>query len=328
MGRPVKEKLDYFPLDVDFFEDPKLLMIEEDHGIKGCYVAVRLMAMVYKEGYFLKWVETSSFSTAKKLGKEYTSNDVEEILKSCLKHDLFDSEKFQEYGILTSRGIQKRWLFVMNSLRRKVEVNVVYDCISVQKHGVNVQKPPVSSEETPLSTTLMRQKKGKERKGKESITPADSPQVHKKPKKVSTKKNEDSEPYWQKLVDEWFFMNQKIFGAPPSFTGKDARELKKLIGLLKARAKLKQVEWTESIAIQRFTAFMEEAYKDQWISKNFLLNNLVSQFDKIILNHSQHGAANRKNSTGTIIPITGGKSAGATELIERLKNTLITTGNA
>lgn len=161
----------------------------------------------------------------------------------------------------------------------------------------------------------------------ESITPADSPQVHKKPKKVSTKKNEDSEPYWQKLVDEWFFMNQKIFGAPPSFTGKDARELKKLIGLLKARAKLKQVEWTESIAIQRFTAFMEEAYKDQWISKNFLLNNLVSQFDKIILNHSQHGAANRKNSTGTIIPITGGKSAGAIELINRLKDNLAAINN-
>lgn len=316
MARIVRSGLDYFPLDVDFFDDHKLLMIEEEHGIRGGYLAIRLIGMIYKEGYFLKWEDSSPFSVAKRVGNAYTGNEVESIVKSCLKYDLFDIEKFNGFSILTSKGIQKRWLHIMNSFRRKVEINVAYVCISSEEIP---DKQHLSTDNLQEST----QRKGKEKKGKEIITPAVKPQVQKSTKKVSTKKIVEAEPYWQKLVDEWFHMNQKIFGAPPSFTGKDARELKKLIGLLKARAKFKQVEWTEENALQRFAAYLEEAYKDPWISKNFLLNNLVSQFDKIILNHSQHGAANRKNTSGTVIPLAGGKSAGAVELIERLKHTVI-----
>jgi Domain of unknown function (DUF4373) len=262
----------------------------------------------------LKWEDASPFSTAKRVGNSYTGNEVESIVKSCLKYDLFDIEKFNEFSILTSNGIQKRWLHIMNAIRRKVEINVAYVCISSEDIP---DKPHLSTDNLQEST----QRKGKERKGKESSSPADKPQVPKKSKKVSTKKNTEPEPYWQHFVDTWFFFNQKKFGAPPSFKGPDPRHLLKLIGLLKDRAALKQVVWDQENALQRFSAFLEEAFADPWLKTHFLLSNLVTQFDKIILNHSQH-ATNRKTTGGTIIPITGGKSAGALELVAKLKDSL------
>lgn len=320
MGRSVRSGLDYFPLEVGFFDDHKLLMIEEDHGIRGGYLAIRLIGMIYKEGYFLKWEEASPFSTAKRVGNSYTGNEVESIVKSCLKYDLFDIEKFNEFSILTSNGIQKRWLHIMNAIRRKVEINVAYVCISSEDIP---DKPHLSTDNLQEST----QKKGKERKGKESSSPADKPQVPKKSKKVSTKKNTEPEPYWDLIIEIWFSFNEEKYGGRPILSGQDARNLKKLIQLLKARAKLKQVEWNEQTAPQRLRAYLDEAFEDPWLKGNFLLNNLVTQFNKIILNHSQH-ATNRKNTGGTIIPITGGKSAGAIELVAKLKDNLTASEHA
>lgn len=49
--------LDYFPMNVDFFEDDKIELIEAEFGIKGSILAVKLLCKIYKEGYFYKWGE-------------------------------------------------------------------------------------------------------------------------------------------------------------------------------------------------------------------------------------------------------------------------------
>ena len=43
--------LDYFSFNVDFFDDDKLALIEGEFGIKGAYIAIRLLCKIYKEGY-------------------------------------------------------------------------------------------------------------------------------------------------------------------------------------------------------------------------------------------------------------------------------------
>ena len=159
MARPNKYDLRYFPLDVGFFDNHKTIMIEEDFGVKGGYLAIRLMAMVYEKGYFLEWRGKAEFSCAKRVGNGYTSALVCEILNSCLKHGLFDRSLFDKYGILTSKGIQERWLEVMKGMRRKHEVNVQYWLVSSEDNKV-------SSEETTMPATFSTQKEMKEKDGK------------------------------------------------------------------------------------------------------------------------------------------------------------------
>lgn len=166
MGRPNKHNLHYFPLDVNFFEDHKVIMIENDAGVKGGYLAIRLMAMVYEQGYYLDWKDKSEISIAKRVGNGITGALVVEVLTSCLNHGLFDRQMFDEKKVLTSSGIQKRWLQVMQQLRRKVE-------ISSELNLVTSEDKPVSSEETHPPETLSTQKEKKlnKRKGKNTGPP-------------------------------------------------------------------------------------------------------------------------------------------------------------
>lgn len=134
-------------------------MIEEDYGFKGGYIALRLMAMVYEQGYYLDWEDNKELTVAKRIGNGFTGALVMDVLRSCLKHGLFEKKLFDEHMVLTSNGIQKRWLQVMTQLRRKVEVNSQFWI--------------VSSEETATPETFSTQKeiKGNEIKGKKIVAP-------------------------------------------------------------------------------------------------------------------------------------------------------------
>lgn len=163
MARPTKSNLYYFPLDVDFFEDPKTLSIEETCGVKGGYVAIRLMAMVYQtNGWYLEWPEKFEVIVAKRVGNGVTGAFVMDVLKSCLKHGLFHKETFDQKGIITSRGIQKRWKMVMEQLRRTTSIKAAEnsDCwfISSEETPVSSEITTVSSEKTPVSSAISTQK--------------------------------------------------------------------------------------------------------------------------------------------------------------------------
>lgn len=268
-------------MDVDFFDDDKIVMIEEDCGIKGGYVAIRLMAMVYKHGYFMEWTNTSQFTIAKRVGKGITGALVMDILRSCLKHGLFNEKLFDGHMVLTSNGIQKQWLLVMQQLRRKVEVSSEYWL-------VNSEETPVTSEETTPPTTFSTQKESKVNEKKldeikENVVP-DKPAPQKKV--IKPKIEEPPEPYWQELVNAWFDFGLEKFKVKPSFDGEHPKIFKRIIQRLKKRAAEKNIEWNQDTGPRRLRFFLENAFTDKWLSEHFLLSNLEKQFDKIIQNQS------------------------------------------
>jgi hypothetical protein len=309
MGRPVKHNLQYFPLDVTFFENHKTLLIEEDCGVKGGYLAIRLMAMVYEKGYFLEWKEKFEFTCAKRVGNGYTGALVLEILRSCLRHGLFDKGLFEKYKIITSGGIQEVWLKVHRDLRRKIEYDQKFWLINEEEKPVSSEETPVSHEETLPSGAESTQKesKGNEIRGNETNTT--SPQkttIHKKlsvvpenparPKKKLNEKSEDVkdvEPFWDLLVEVWFGFNIEKFQEQPSFEDADPRYLKKIVGKLKKRALAKKVEWNDTSAPLRLRTFFDRAYSEDWLKKHFLLKNLNEQFDTIILNQREKSKENK-----------------------------------
>ena len=54
MGRPAKTGLDYFPKDVDFYDDFKIMDLLNEYGPSGICVYEVILCMVYQNGYFIE----------------------------------------------------------------------------------------------------------------------------------------------------------------------------------------------------------------------------------------------------------------------------------
>lgn len=110
MGRPNKQGLEYFSFDVDFFEDDKIQLVSAEYGTKGEIIVIRLLCLIYRNGYYYKWGEDESLLLAKRVGNGITGSLVSDVVKGLVKRSFFDERVFNSFQILTSRGIQKRYL--------------------------------------------------------------------------------------------------------------------------------------------------------------------------------------------------------------------------
>ena len=122
--------LDYFPMNVDFFEDDKIELIEAEFGIKGSILAVKLLCKIYKEGYFYKWGEDECLLFSKKAGAEFVPGFVKEVVNGLVRRCFFDKGCFDSFGILTSSGIQRRY-FEAAKRRKRIDVNPDFLLIDV-----------------------------------------------------------------------------------------------------------------------------------------------------------------------------------------------------
>lgn len=108
MARPQKPGLDYFSFDVDFFEDAKVLAISEEFGCKGEIILVRLLCEVYRQGAHIDYTELLKRGVARKAG--CSAGLVDEVVKAAVRYEFFDVGLFEQYRVLTSKGIQKRYI--------------------------------------------------------------------------------------------------------------------------------------------------------------------------------------------------------------------------
>lgn len=107
MARPRKQGLDYFPLDVDIFEDIKIRKLIRYQGGKAFTVYALLLCIIYKDGCCARWDKELPFVVSEKTGLDEVY--ILEVIKSCLALGLFDRRMFDERGLLTSDGIQRRY---------------------------------------------------------------------------------------------------------------------------------------------------------------------------------------------------------------------------
>ena len=124
MARPTKKGLDYFPLDVDFLSDLKVRRIIKACGKEAVHILVALLANIYRdEGYYVLWDDDLAFLVADEVGtKEGT---VEELVKKAVQVKFFDKDIFDKYSVLTSKGIQSRYILATKE-RKKVELEYKY----------------------------------------------------------------------------------------------------------------------------------------------------------------------------------------------------------
>lgn len=118
----VKRGIPYFPLDVAL--DTGFELIEAEFGILGFGVIIKVLQLVYGEGgYYVEWTDEVALLFGKKNG--LGGNVVSEIIKSAVRRGIFDEGIFRQFGVLTSHGIQERYVKACVR-RRKVEIKREY----------------------------------------------------------------------------------------------------------------------------------------------------------------------------------------------------------
>lgn len=152
MARPNKTGIDYFPFDVDFFLNDKLQLIEGEFGMKGGYIAIRLLCKIYKNGYFYQWGADECLLFAKNMGIEGVSrNNVDEVVRGLLKRGFFDETVFKSFGVLTSEGIQRRYVQA-TAERKDVEINEDYWLIELPKNVPEIINRPTNGVNRPINS--------------------------------------------------------------------------------------------------------------------------------------------------------------------------------
>lgn len=131
MARTNKVGIDYFPFDVDFFNDEKIEFTSARFGIKGEIIAIRLLCKIYRSGYYTNWNEDECTLLAKRAGDGITPTLVSDIVKELAKRGFFEKSLFDRFNILTSKGIQKRY-FEITSRYKQVDVFKEYLLINLE----------------------------------------------------------------------------------------------------------------------------------------------------------------------------------------------------
>ena len=116
-GRPPKKGIDYAGWSVSIFDnDTKIDKLLDAHGWCGFGIYFYLCQRAYGgEGYFYQWGYDDCASTSRKMGGGIGSGTVREAVGYCLQIGLFDQGLFDRWGVLTSRGIQRRYWEVVKA---------------------------------------------------------------------------------------------------------------------------------------------------------------------------------------------------------------------
>lgn len=180
MARPIKKGLSYFPKDVDYYEDFKIMDLMNEYGPLGQTIYDVVISMIYREGYFL---EFKNFEQLKKnlpvkiiktIGNRWINKKdfVLQVILSCADIGLFDYDLLMQ-GVVTSVGVQRRYDTV--TVRNKVQKEKYrlidkngQPLLNEPIKGVSVTETNINVTENRDSATDMQQKKIKVNKSKEN----------------------------------------------------------------------------------------------------------------------------------------------------------------
>ena len=150
MARPRKDGLDYFPLDVNFLSDLKIKKIIRAYGAQSVAVVMSVLTTIYRDnGYFATYDDDLIFIIADELKLE--DSYVKDVIEKLIEVDFLNKEQKEKNNILTSIGIQERYLKVCER-RVKKKLNATYNLIndspdelpqteSTDDGGLCIQKP-------------------------------------------------------------------------------------------------------------------------------------------------------------------------------------------
>lgn len=170
MPRPTKDGFDYFPLDTNTDNNIKLQIVEARYGIVGFGIIIKLFQRIYGDkGYYCEWNELiAAISASKWSCTEFpvTEKLVSKVVREAARYGIFDKKMLNDYGILTSKGIQERYLEIGNR-RKNLEIKPAYLLISIPNNHINANNNRINANNNFQNVSKNKQSKVKESKGKE-----------------------------------------------------------------------------------------------------------------------------------------------------------------
>lgn len=295
MGRNKKIGLDYFPFDVDFFQDIKIRKLIKYQRGKAVTVYALLLCLIYKNGYYMLWDEELPFILSEQTGFEEAY--IQEVVRCCLALGLFSKELFDKEKVLTSIGIQERYKRICDDCRRKCEFSE-FNLISSEEKRISSEGKPITSEES-------TQRKEKDNKENIIIPPTPPKGVEELEKVISEKdqalnealarikdleeKIAQSKPSKPKRSNglnanarkafEGHFRN--TFGEEYYWTAKDAGNMSQLLRKLTFSREQKQLPVDDDSVLYALQVLLSSV-KDGWLLENFSVTNLNSKYNEIV----------------------------------------------
>lgn len=178
MARPVKKGLDYFPLDVDFFEKEEIKFLAVECGADGICALIKLYCNIFRNGYYAEWGEDYAALFCWDMRGMVAKERIDDIVGVCLKRGLFSRDLYDKYHVLTSVDVQEIYLRALDGKRQVAVVKeywlldipcndkYVVTSIDTEKNDINGEETTVNGEETQINGEKSTQRKGKENKGK------------------------------------------------------------------------------------------------------------------------------------------------------------------
>lgn len=179
-GKP-KQSIDFAGWRTDIFEnDTKIDELIEAQGWTGFAIYFYLCQKAYaSDGYFYRWSYANSATTARRMGGGIGSETIRQVVGLCLQIGLFDKRLFDREGILTSRGIQRRYIVAIQKRSFKEVNKNLWLLNEKESKGVivvpeNADSLPENGDSLPENTTKeskVKESKVKESKGEETASP-------------------------------------------------------------------------------------------------------------------------------------------------------------
>lgn len=180
MSRPAEPYCNYFPLDCNYYDNRDVRILRASLGSKFELVLLRLWCMIYSgKGYYVQFGPDDCALLAERMGEEFSAAYIGEVVSGCCARGIFDSAVFAAFGVLTGKGVQKRYLkikarkdnvpvikqyWVLDDLDYKetdnAKLKLQFFNVNADKIAVNVTEIKDNDAKTPT--------KGKESKGKKS----------------------------------------------------------------------------------------------------------------------------------------------------------------
>lgn len=250
MAAPIKQGLDYFPLEVDLDNDDKLGMIIAEFDHKGEFLFIKLLSWIYKnDGYYIEWNEEHKLKFLRRYKYcGFTMGFINEVVPRCVKWELFNKVVFDRFQILTSTRIQTTWLdasrkrisrtykpeiwlipendkLTAEETPKKAEETDKVKETKVKETKVKKSNPLVVSDETPVGPS-----KGDYEKLKDELNGSDLTTVVTRMKEFLSKRPVFFDPY----MDYWNLLVKK--SSIPALSKETDDRIKKLKTRLKEPA--------------------------------------------------------------------------------------------
>ena len=162
MGRKPKTGLDYFPKDVDYYDDFNIMDLMNEYGPLGQTIYDVVLCMIYHEGYYLEVpkMEQLAVKIIKTIGNRWVKKKdfVLQVIHYCAEIGLFDQGLLNQ-NVITSVGVQRRYKEV--TVRNKVDRSKYWLIDENGQPLLNAPQNSISATEKDISATEKRQKESK-----------------------------------------------------------------------------------------------------------------------------------------------------------------------